>query len=235
MNKFLYAFVAIAIVFLAGCQNKETEASAPETRDQKLAYAVGIQYGSRLKQDFETLDFDAFSQGVQHAFGDIEPILSEEDMVDAFKQYKQKRMAIESAKNETSSAKNIAEGKAFLEAKAKEEGVTVLTSGVQYRVLSSGPEDAMSPTASNTVSVHYRGTLIDGTEFDSSYARGEPAQFPVHRVIPGWIEILQLMKTGDKWQVYIPSASAYGARGAGGDIGPNATLIFDIELLEIIN
>ena len=127
MNKFLYAFVAIAVVFLAGCQNKETEISALETQDQKLSYAVGIQFGSRLKQDFKTLDFDAFSQGIQHAFGDIEPILSEDDMVDAFKQYKQKRTAEESAKNETSSAKNVAEGKAFLEAKAKEERVTVLT------------------------------------------------------------------------------------------------------------
>ena len=234
MNKFLYAFVAIAVVFLSGCQNKGAEVSALETQDQKLAYAVGIQFGSRLKQDFKTLDFDAFSQGIQHAFGDIEPILTEEDMVNAFKQYQQKRMAEESAGSGTSSAKNIAEGKEFLEAKAKEEGVTVLTSGVQYRILTSGAEGGASPTASDTVSVHYRGTLVDGTEFDSSYSRGKPAQFPVNRVIPGWTEILQLMKTGDKWQVYIPSESAYGKRGAGANIGPHATLIFDIELLEVV-
>jgi FKBP-type peptidyl-prolyl cis-trans isomerase len=234
MNKFIYSFVAMTLLLIAGCQDKPAEPPTPETQDQKLAYAVGIQFGSRLKQDFNTLDLDAFFQGFQHAFGEIEPLLSEEDMIGAFKQYQQKRTAEETAKNDISSSKNIEEGKAFLETNAKREGVIVLASGVQYLVTTGSEDEGPSPSATDTVSVHYRGTLIDGTEFDSSYSRGQPAEFPVNRVIPGWTEILQLMKPGDKWQVFIPSESAYGARGAGGKIGPGATLIFDIELLEII-
>ena len=232
MKKTLYSLIAISMFVLAGCE--EEKVTSIETQDQRLAYAVGIQFGSRLKQDFETLDFDAFSLGFQHAFGEIEPMLTDEDMIGAFKQYKQKRLAEEGAKNSVSSEKNIAEGKAFLTSNATKEGVTVLTSGVQYKVVTSGEQNGASPAATDTVSVHYKGTLIDGSEFDSSYTRGEPAQFPVNRVIPGWTEILQLMKPGDKWQVFIPSGSAYGARGAGEKIGPGSTLIFDIELLEIV-
>ena len=235
MKKYLYSLVAATAILLAGCMEEETKSTPSlESHDQKLAYAVGIQFGSRLKQDFETLDFDAFSLGIQHAFGDIEPAVSEEDMIAAFKQYQQKREAEQAAKNEVSAEQNIAEGKTFLEANAKKEGITALVSGVQYLVIESGDSEGSSPAATDTVSVHYRGTLIDGTEFDSSYARGQPAQFPVNRVIPGWTEILQLMKPGDKWQVFIPAGSAYGARGAGENIGPGATLIFDVELLEII-
>ena len=235
MKKYLYSLVIATAILLAGCMEKETE-SAPtlESYDQKLAYAVGIQFGSRLRQDFDTLDFDAFSLGIQHAFGDVEPVISEEDMIAAFKQYQQKREAEQTAKDDVSAEQNITEGKAFLEENAKKEGVTQLTSGVQYLVMESGDAEGTSPIATDTVSVHYQGTLIDGTEFDSSYARGQPAQFPVNRVIPGWTEILQLMKPGDKWQVFIPAGSAYGARGAGENIGPGATLIFDVELLEVV-
>ena len=122
-------------------------------------------------------------------------------------------------------------GETFLQENAKKEGVKTLPSGLQYKSVKQG--DGKSPKATDTVSVHYRGTLIDGTEFDSSYKRNEPAEFPVNRVIKGWTEALQLMKEGDKWMLYIPSALAYGERGAGGLIGPNEALVFEVELLKV--
>ncbi|MBL4585289.1 MAG: FKBP-type peptidyl-prolyl cis-trans isomerase [Pseudomonadales bacterium] len=234
MKKFLNAFIAISTVALIGCQDQSNESSTLETHDQKLAYAVGIQFGSRLKKDFQTLDLDAFTQGFKHSFRDIEPMLSEEEMINAFTQYKQKRLAEDAARQSISPNKNIAQGEAFLAENGKKDGVTTLSSDVQYSVITSGAPDGISPLATDVVSVHYRGSLIDGTEFDSSYTRGEPAKFPLNRVIPGWTEILQLMKPGDKWQVFIPSKSAYGSDGAGGKIGPGATLIFDIELIEVL-
>ena len=124
-----------------------------------------------------------------------------------------------------------AKGETYLKENAKKEGVKTLPSGLQYKVVKEG--SGKSPKATDTVSVHYRGTLIDGTEFDSSIKRGEPAEFPVNRVIKGWTEALQLMKEGDKWMLYIPSHLAYGERGAGGAIGPNETLIFEVELLKV--
>jgi len=122
-------------------------------------------------------------------------------------------------------------GEAFLKENATKEGVKTLPSGLQYKEIKAGT--GKTPKATDTVSVHYRGTLINGKEFDSSYKRGEPAEFPVNRVIPGWTEALQLMKEGSKWMLYIPSKLAYGERGAGGDIGPNETLIFEVELLKV--
>lgn len=122
-------------------------------------------------------------------------------------------------------------GEQFLKENAAKEGVKTLPSGLQYKVIKEG--EGKSPKATDTVSVHYKGTLIDGKEFDSSYKRGEPAEFPVNRVIKGWTEALQLMKEGSKWMLYIPSNLAYGERGAGADIGPNETLIFEVELLKV--
>ena len=127
---------------------------------------------------------------------------------------------------------NLQEGRAFLDEKAAEDGVTVLPSGLMYKVIETG--DGATPQASDSVTVHYRGTLIDGTVFDSSYDRGQPATFPVNRVIAGWVEALQLMTEGSKWELYIPSEMAYGRAGAGGDIGPDCTLIFEVELIKII-
>jgi FKBP-type peptidyl-prolyl cis-trans isomerase len=135
------------------------------------------------------------------------------------------------AKHKAAGDKNLKEGDDFLTANGKKEGVKTLPSGLQYKVIKSGT--GRSPKATDTVKVHYNGTLTDGTVFDSSVQRGEPATFPVNQVIPGWTEALQLMKEGDKWQLYIPSKLAYGEQGAGGKIGPNSALIFDVELLSI--
>ena len=129
------------------------------------------------------------------------------------------------------SEKNKADGEKFLVENARKEGVTTLPSGLQYKEIKAGK--GKSPKATDTVTTHYKGTLIDGMEFDSSYKRGEPATFPVSGVIPGWTEALQLMKEGAKWQLFLPSNLAYGERGAGRDIGPNATLIFEVELISV--
>jgi len=127
---------------------------------------------------------------------------------------------------------NLEAGRAFLAGKANEDDVTVLPSGLMYKVIEAG--DGATPGPTDQVTVHYRGTLIDGTVFDSSYDRGQPATFPVNRVIAGWVEALQLMSEGAKWELYIPSELAYGAGGAGGDIGPNCALIFEVELIKIV-
>ena len=140
-------------------------------------------------------------------------------------------MAKQEAKAKAAAEKNSKDGEAFLAENKKKDGVKSTASGLQYKVIKAG--DGVMPKGTDTVSVNYKGTLIDGTEFDSSYKRGEAATFPVSGVIKGWTEALQLMKVGSKWQLFIPSNIAYGERGAGGEIGPNATLIFEVELLSI--
>ncbi len=157
--------------------------------------------------------------------------LSEAERKETLDNFRKEMMAKMESKQKTDGGKNLKEGEAFLAANAKKEAVTTLPSGLQYKVLKSGK--GKSPKATDTVKVHYHGTLLDGTVFDSSVERGEPATFPVNGVIPGWVEALQIMKEGDKWQLTIPPKLAYGERGAGGKIGPNSVLVFDVELLSI--
>ena len=152
-------------------------------------------------------------------------------MVEAFTAYQKELETQYEAKAKAEGEKNLKAGEAFLAENGKKEGVVTLPSGLQYKVIAAGA--GKKPTAKDTVSVHYRGTLIDGKEFDSSIGRGEPATFPVSGVIPGWTEALQLMQEGAKWQVFVPAKLAYGERGAGPMIGPNSTLIFDVELIKI--
>ncbi len=198
-----------------------------KTEKQKFSYTAGMQVGQNVKR--QNLDFDAkaFALGVQDALSNAKPKLSPEQMRAAVEGFQKKEMA----KREAVAKKNEAAGQAFLEANKKKEGVTTLPSGIQYKVLQDG--SGKQPTATDTVSVHYRGTLTDGTEFDSSYARNEPAIFQVSQVIKGWQEVVPLMKEGAKWQVAIPSDMAYGPQGAGNAIGPNQTLVFDIELVKV--
>jgi FKBP-type peptidyl-prolyl cis-trans isomerase FklB len=145
--------------------------------------------------------------------------------------FQKEMMAKREQAGKEAGAKNKVEGEAFLAENGKKEGVVTLPDGLQYKILKEG--DGAKPKATDTVTVHYRGTLISGTEFDSSYKRKEPVSFPVNGVIAGWTEALQLMKVGSKWQLFIPSTLAYGERGAGPDLGPNATLIFEVELISI--
>jgi len=194
---------------------------------QQLSYAVGLQIGGDLKRNGMDIDEDSVAMGIDDVLEGKEPRLTMEEMQALFSDYQKK----ETAKKELASSANKAEGEAFLTENKGKEGVTVLESGLQYKVITAG--SGKQPTAEDTVSVHYRGTLINGTEFDSSYQRGEPVSFAVNGVIRGWTEALQLMKEGAKWRLFIPSELAYGPRGAGADIGPHSVLMFDVELLSV--
>ncbi|CBL46998.1 FKBP-type peptidyl-prolyl cis-trans isomerase [gamma proteobacterium HdN1] len=198
------------------------------TPAERASYGIGLQMGEQLREVFSTVSLAAALAGIQDAFNDAVPQLSHPQIEEAFGVIQQ-QIQRETAEK----SKHLAgEGEAFLAENAKRAEVTVTASGLQYEVISAGT--GPKPTRSSTVRTHYRGTLIDGKEFDSSYARGTPAEFPVGGVIAGWTEALQIMPTGSKWRLYIPQHLAYGERGAGSDIGPFQALIFDIELLDIV-
>ncbi|CAM3485885.1 FKBP-type peptidyl-prolyl cis-trans isomerase [Halomonas lysinitropha] len=206
-------------------------AATPETDDEKLSYSLGVTLGQSIQQDVEELNIDAFTQAIRDVFeGDDELAMSDEEMAEALTAFQQQAMAAREAETEQQAAANRAEGEAYLAENAEQDAVTVTDSGLQYRELESG--DGATPGADDTVEVHYEGTLIDGTVFDSSYERGEPVSFQVGQVIEGWQEALQLMSVGDTWEVVIPSDLAYGAQGQG-PIGPHETLIFKVELLDV--
>lgn len=199
-----------------------------KTDDQKFSYAIGFQIGQNLKnQGLADVDVKALSQAVSDVLQGKDLKLSMEEMQQAVQAKQSKMMAARDAEGE----KAKVAGEKFLAENKSKPGVKTLDSGIQYKVITEGK--GAKPTAESSVVAHYRGTLINGTEFDSSYKRGEPATFPLNGVIKGWQEVLPLMATGSKWQVFIPSELAYGTRGAGADIGPNETLIFDIELVEV--
>ena len=195
-----------------------------EDEKEKLSYSLGIMIGDRITKRYEDLDYDALMEGLRMAHEGKETAITPQEAQATLQQFDEKAAT-------AASANAIAEGEKYqMENKAK-DGVQVTESGLQYEVISEG--DGPKPSATDTVSVHYVGTLLDGTEFDSSVARGQPAEFPLNGVIPGWTEGLQLMNTGSKYRFVIPSALAYGERGAGANIGPGETLIFEVELLEI--
>lgn len=199
----------------------------------KLSYALGMSMGHNFKgTGIKTLNSADFAAGVASVYDGVKPEMTFDEAKRIVNEYFAKleaEMQAEAAKQGEVNRKN---GEAFLSENAKREGIKVTESGLQYEVIESGKGD--SPKASDNVEVHYTGKLIDGTVFDSSVERGVPASFGVTQVIPGWVEALQLMHEGDKWRLYIPSDLAYGPNGAGGVIGPNMTLIFDIELLRVI-
>ena len=197
--------------------------------EAKASYGIGLQMGQQVKGAFEGVSIDAVIEGIQDAFADRSTKIPAEDINAAFMEIQQ-RLQEEQARLAKQYA---AEGEAFLAENAKREEVIVLDSGLQYEVITEGT--GQKPTANSTVRTHYAGTLINGQEFDSSYKRGEPAEFPVSGVIKGWTEALQHMPVGSKWKLYIPYQLAYGEQGAGGAIGPYQALIFEIELLDIVS
>ncbi|MBF0328872.1 MAG: FKBP-type peptidyl-prolyl cis-trans isomerase [Nitrospirae bacterium] len=207
------------------------EKNGLKTQKSKNSYSVGLDVGNSLKAQGISIDQDSFIKGFKDAMSGSKPLLSESE-INASKADIQNEVRSKHEKQRKESAgKNSKEGEQFLEANKKKPGVKTLPSGLQYKIISDGKGE--SPKASDTVSVHYRGTLINGTEFDSSYRRGKPAEFGVNQVIAGWTEALQLMKPGAKWQLFIPSKLAYGEQGAGQQIGPNAVLIFEVELISV--
>ncbi len=198
------------------------------TTEQHAAYGIGLQMGDQLKTVFEGVSLEAALAGIRDAFEGNERQVSGDDINAAFKIIQEKVQ-----QQQAEQAKEMAgEGEAFLAENATREEIHTTESGLQYEVLTEGDGD--KPSATDTVRTHYRGTLIDGTEFDSSYSRNEPTEFPVNGVIAGWTEALQLMTVGSKWKLYIPYNLAYGERGAGGAIGPYQALVFEIELLAIV-
>ena len=225
--RFMLTLVMMALPALACAQ----EAPALKTEKDRLSYAMGMDLGNQLKTQSVDIDPAVFGRGLQDALAGRTTLLTAEEAKAIIGEL-QKAMVLKQAETaKVLGDKNKAEGEAFLAANKTKEGVVVLPSGLQYKVLTAGT--GKKPTLDDTVVCHYRGTLINGKEFDSSYKRNQPATFPVKGVIKGWTEVLQLMPAGSKWQVFIPSDLAYGTRSASADIGPNATLIFEIELVAI--
>ena len=222
MSARLLPIIPLALVLFA-CDQK----ASIDTQEEKLSYTVGTRVAQGLKRDGIEIDAAAFVQAIKDVQSGSELALEPEEMREVM-QVHQKTLLEE---RKAAAERNKKEGEAFLAENKNKEGIVTLESGLQYKVIKEGTGATPKPT--DSVVAHYRGTLIDGKEFDSSHKRGQPATFPVRGVIKGWQEALEKMKVGAQWQIVVPSELAYGARGAGADIGPNATLIFDIELLEI--
>jgi len=213
-----------------------TAAPAPlATRKEKFSYALGMNIGTNLgntlKNQSVEVDWNLVSQGLKDSTGGGKTRLTEEEEKAVLTEGQNEVRKGQAEKAKQASDKNKSEGEAFLAANKSKDGVVALPSGLQYKILTAGT--GPKPAASDSVVCNYRGTLIDGKEFDSSAKHGKPATFPVSGVIKGWTEALQLMPVGSKWQLFIPSSLAYGERGAGAEIGPNAALIFEVELLSI--
>jgi FKBP-type peptidyl-prolyl cis-trans isomerase FkpA/FKBP-type peptidyl-prolyl cis-trans isomerase FklB len=203
-----------------------------KTEKDKISYMVGMQIGGSLTQIKDEIDVAVVIQALQSALKGEESKLTQEEAMALQQSFAQKLQGKREAEMAALAGKNKTEGEAFMAKNKSENGVQVTASGLQYKVVNAG--NGAKPAATDTVKVHYVGTLLDGTKFDSSVDRGEPAQFALNAVIPGWTEALQLMPVGAKYTLWIPSELAYGDRGTPGPIGPNATLRFEVELLEIV-
>jgi FKBP-type peptidyl-prolyl cis-trans isomerase FklB len=245
MKKFSILAFSLALVIFGACGKAAGESAAKplkvedlNNQKKKVSYAIGLDIGKNFKARAMDIDMEILIQGLRDAQGSGQPLLSPEEIQKTMTQFQQDMMKAEQEKRKNEDIKKLAQApvnkakeEAFLKENAQKPGIKTTASGLQYKVISTGTGPL--PKLTDTVKVHYRGTLLDGTEFDSSYKRNEPAVFPLNGVIKGWTEALQLMKTGSKWQIFIPSSLAYGEQGAGQVIGPNATLIFEVELIAI--
>lgn len=246
MKTYLLPLALLGVVALQACdqqqstapaENAAAEAPAPAAADaltsteQRLSYGIAFGLGQRMKADGVPLDAASFSLGLEDALAGKDSRMTQEEIAAEMQAYQEKAAAENEAAQAALGEANLAASTAFLAENAAREGVVTTESGLQYEVITEGT--GPKPTADDTVEVHYRGTLTDGTEFDSSYSRGETVTFGVGQVIPGWTEALQLMPVGSKWKLAIPSDLAYGAGGAGQVIGPNAALVFEVELIGI--
>ena len=221
----------IILTGLATISAPAEDKSVLKDQKQKVSYSYGVNYGNYLKRQSADLDLDVFVKGMKDALGSGTTLLDDKEIRDTITAYSKELRVKQEEKNKIIGEKNKKEGEVFLADNAKKPGITTTPSGLQYKVLTDG--SGPSPKSNEVVTVNYRGTLIDGTEFDSSYKRGQPYTTSVMGVVKGWTEALQMMKVGSKWQLFIPSELAYGPRAGGRDIGPNAVLIFEVELLGI--
>ena len=225
--------LAMAMCAVVSISGVSFAADAPMLKGdkEKLSYSIGMDIGGNLKRESVEVDPDLLAKGLKDSYGGGKTLLTEDEARQAIMTFQKTLMAKQAETMRKLGEKNKADGEKFLAENGKKEGVKALSSGLQYKVITPGT--GKSTKSTDTVTVQYKGTLTDGTEFDSSYKRGQPATFLVSGVIPGWTEALQLMKEGAKWQLFIPSNLAYGERGAGREIGPYATLIFEVELISI--
>jgi FKBP-type peptidyl-prolyl cis-trans isomerase FklB len=227
MRRLVLTFVMMTLPVIAGAQN----APALKTDKDKLSYAMGMDLGNQLTSRGVEIDPAIFVRGLKDALSGTKTALTAEEAKAAIAEMQKVIVAKLASESKAVGEKNKAEGEAFLAANKMKPGVVALPSGLQYKIITTGT--GKKPLATDTVECHYRGILIDGREFDSSFKRGQTATFPLNRVIKGWTEVLQLMPVGSKWQVFVPANLGYGERGSAPDIEPNATLIFEIELIGI--
>ena len=244
MKKYALPLALVGLVGLQACNQQTATAPASDpaaaaepadmaldTTEKRLSYGVAYSLGQRMSDDNMPMNVDAFTAGLRDGLEKRDPRLSQEEIAAEMQSYQQQAMAEAQAAAEEAAVSNAAAAEAFLAENATREGVVVTESGLQYEVVEQG--DGATPGAEDQVEVHYRGTLLDGAEIDSSYSRGQTVTFGVGQVIAGWTEALQLMPAGSKWKLYIPPELAYGAGGAGQLIGPNAALVFEVELVSI--
>ncbi|MBZ0168735.1 MAG: FKBP-type peptidyl-prolyl cis-trans isomerase [Kofleriaceae bacterium] len=224
-------WIAVAGLSLLATQASAEEAPILKTDKDKISYSIGVDVGKNLKRLGVEVDADLFGKGLRDVLSSEKLLMTEEEIRAAMTAYQTEVRQKQAQTARLAAETNKKTGETFITDNKTKEGVVTLPSGLQYKIVKKG--DGKIPTDTDTVECHYRGTLIDGTEFDSSHRRGQPATFKVTGVIPGWREALKLMPVGSTWQIFIPSQLAYGERGAGRDIGPNATLIFELELLAI--
>ena len=232
INKKLLVGLVSSVVLVAGCQKEAEEPKAVElnTLEQKVNYTIARNLASNFKQNGLVVEPDSFMLALNDVRDGVESRLTDEEMQTVMQTFQEQAMAKREEEQKKIASENAEKGQAFLAENKAKEGVTTTESGLQYRVITEG--SGVKPKATDTVTVHYSGKLLDGTEFDSSYSRNEPATFDLNSVIPGWTEGLQLMPQGSKWELVIPSELAYGP-GANGPIPPNSVLVFEVELLEV--
>lgn len=231
-SSILCAFVLFTFAAVACAQDEPGQDLAkPESLDDRASYSFGLNLGRNFEQQGVPINLDYLIQGMRDGLEGGEALLTDEEMNTTMQAFQQEMMARAQKEREESASKNQTAADEFLASNKTAEGVVTTESGLQYQVIEAGSGPKPGPT--DQVTVHYKGTLLDGTVFDSSYDRNQPASFPVNGVIPGWGEAVQLMPVGSKWKLWIPPTLAYGERGAGNQIGPNALLVFEVELLSI--
>lgn len=229
MNLLRHTLLAVAT---AGVMAASVSAQTLTTEKDKVSYMVGMQIGGSLATIKDEIDLKVVFAAIESTLAGKDPLLTQEQAMEVQKAFAERLQGKRAAEMQEMAVKNKAEGEAFLAKNKSADGVKTTESGLQYQVITEGK--GAKPAATDTVRVHYVGTLLNGTTFDSSVARGEPAQFALNAVIPGWTEALQLMPVGSKYKLWIPSELGYGDRGTPGPIGPNSTLVFEVELLEIV-
>lgn len=232
MKRTLFVCLSLAVAAAAGAFAQDTMAAKPQSLEDRTSYGIGLNLGRQMKAQGVAVNADLVAQGVKDALAGGDTLLTEDEIRSAMMEMQQKLQEEMAATMKAAAEENQKKGAEYLANNAAKEGVVTLDSGLQYRVITEG--GGPMPSSTDSVKVHYTGRLIDGTKFDSSVDRGQPAEFAVTGVIKGWIEALQLMKVGSKWELAIPADLAYGDQGRPPTIGPGSVLLFEVELLDIV-